>query len=113
MDSFHGLFSWTLFFFTFFSFFFSSFSFLPLFFLFVLVHSGVVTIARFAELEDDDDRRRRQQGGRLMKRARGEDGAERQEPADVLVRAGCVQVLIGELEDCAENQSAADVAKEW
>jgi hypothetical protein len=33
-------------------------------------------------------------------------------PADVLVRAGCVQVLIGELEDCAENSSATNVAKE-
>ena len=73
---------------------------------------GVVTIARFAELEDEEDRSRREQGRRQIKRARGENGAEIQEPTDVLVRAGCVQVLIGELEDCADNQSAADVAKE-
>merc|ERR1719424_221826 len=69
---------------------------------------GVVTIARFAELEDEEDRSRREQGRRQIKRARGENGAEIQEPTDVLVRAGCVQVLIGELEDCADNQSAAD-----
>ena len=59
---------------------------------------GVLTIARFAELEDPSI------------------GSKRNTtfitPADVLVRAGCVQVLIGELEDCAENRSATNVANE-
>jgi hypothetical protein len=60
---------------------------------------AVVTIARFAELEVE---------GASSRRRKKNDTA----PADVLVRAGCVQVLIGELEDCAENQSATNVAAE-
>lgn len=67
---------------------------------------AVVTIARFAELDVT------QQGNNIRTGGEGGGGGYGTTPADILVRAGCVQVLIGELEDCAENQSATSVAAE-
>jgi hypothetical protein len=58
--------------------------------------AGIKILARFAELEDKSSLKVRKHGG---------TGA-----AHVLVLAGTVQVLIGELEDCAMNGGASKLA---